>query len=135
MANAGPNTNGSQFFITFAPTPWLDGHYSIFGQVVAGADVLAKLQRIDPQNPLAVVGLDDTLGLLASKGVELSGPQSRTVGDALTRALGAAPVSGQSSTVDGYRAVVGTANGKPAVAFFPQPDTLQRVVIAVKPTS
>ena len=135
MANAGPNTNGSQFFITFAPTPWLDGHYSIFGQVVAGGDVLAKLQRIDPQHPLAVVGLDDTLGLLASKGVELSGPQSRTVGDALTRALGVAPVSGQSSTVNGYRAVVGTANGRPAVAFFPQPDMLERVVIAVKPAS
>jgi len=135
MANAGPNTNGSQFFITFAPTPWLDGHYSIFGRVTAGSDVLAKLQRIDPQNPEAVAGLGDTLAQLESKGVTLTGPRSRTVGDALTRALGVAPVSGQSFTVEGYRAVVGSASGKPAVAFFPRPDTLERVVIAVKPTS
>jgi len=135
MANAGPNTNGSQFFITFAPTPWLDGHYSIFAQVVAGSDVLSKLQRIDPQTPEAVVGLGDTLGLLASKGVQLAGPRSKTVGDALTEALGAAPVSGQSFTVEGYRAVVGSASGKPAVAFYPRPDTLERVVIAVKPAS
>lgn len=52
MANAGPNTNGSQFFITFAPQPQLNGGYTIFGQVISGMDVVNSLTRRDPnQNP------------------------------------------------------------------------------------
>jgi cyclophilin family peptidyl-prolyl cis-trans isomerase len=49
MAHAGKNTGGSQFFITFLPTPHLNGKHTAFGRVVEGMDVLAKLQRIDPQ--------------------------------------------------------------------------------------
>ncbi len=51
MAHSGPNTGGSQFFLTFVPTGFLDGRHTVFGRVVDGIDVLAKLQRVNPDKP------------------------------------------------------------------------------------
>ena len=51
MANSGPGTNGSQFFITFTATPWLDNHHTVFGKVIEGEEVLADLTHIDPSTP------------------------------------------------------------------------------------
>jgi peptidyl-prolyl cis-trans isomerase A (cyclophilin A) len=46
MANSGPNTNGSQFFITVAATPWLTGNHTIFGEVVEGQDIADKISKV-----------------------------------------------------------------------------------------
>jgi peptidyl-prolyl cis-trans isomerase A (cyclophilin A) len=50
MANAGPNSNGSQFFITVAETPWLNGRHTIFGQVVDGYDIVEKIATVPTAN-------------------------------------------------------------------------------------
>jgi cyclophilin family peptidyl-prolyl cis-trans isomerase len=131
MANAGPGTNGSQFFLTFVATPWLDGAHTVFGRVVEGLDLLDAITRVDPQQPSVVALLGDDASTVRAQGIDL--PGDGTVGEALTEVLGATPIPGPGYEVAGARVAIGNVNGEAAAGFFPYPDRMERVTIVTRP--
>jgi len=61
MANAGPDSNGSQFFVTFQATPWLNGYHCVFGELIEGEEVLAKIEQCGTRQgkPKGEIKIDD----------------------------------------------------------------------------
>ena len=137
MANAGPNTNGSQFFITFTATPHLDGGYSIFGDLMSGEKVLGKLERIDPSSadPAHIFSPGDSLQKVRAGGVTLPKDAKGTLKAYLEQQLGSMPQAGERFEVGGYTGVVGQRGSETLVGFYAKPDVMESVTIIQKPTS
>ena len=148
MANSGPNTNGSQFFITFEATPHLDGLHSVFGEVVEGEEVLSELTRIQPDGgaaqPDIIAMLDQTLADLRDFGLELEGEDDVSVEDYLSETLGELPEVGTEFELAGERAMMGqTGPDTLAVGVFleeggetdSEADTMERVYIIERDAS
>ncbi len=120
MANSGPGTNGSQFFITFVATPWLDGMHTVFGKVVEGLDVLLSISLRDPD---AATTPGDTLKTIVIGEGEPAGAGA-TPEAAKDEAPSVATTADSTSLVQAYGDLESTPyDGGTADAAYPGPST------------
>ncbi len=135
MANTGPNSNGSQFFITFGNTTPLDYKHSIFGLAKSGLDVLDRIQRIDPNNANNLLRPGSPVDYSAELGVSLrSSKPGATIEDVIMAELGAMPELYQVFKLQDYWAVLqpGTTPSEVFVGFWQPADIMEQVYILVK---
>jgi len=135
MANTGPNSNGSQFFITFANTSPLDYKHSIFGLAKSGLDVLDQLQRVDPNNASSLLRPNSPVDYSADLGVSLrSNKVGATIEDVIMAELGGMPELYNVFKLQDYWAVLqpGTTPDEVFVGFWQPADVMEQVYILVK---
>lgn len=135
MANTGPNSNGSQFFITFGNTTPLDYKHSIFGLAKSGLDVLDRIQRIDPNNANNILRPESPVDYSAQLGVTLQSPNpDATIEDVIMMQYGVMPELYQVFKLQNYWAVLqqGSTPDEVFVGFWQPADVMEQVYILVK---
>ncbi len=132
MANSGPNTNGSQFFITFVPTEHLDGRHSVFGKAIDGLNVLDDLNRVAPGQAATVTTtayLDESLRSLKEKGIDLAGNDDQTLESYILETNAKVPEIGNKFEIDGIKCISGRIGTVPAIGFYGGPDRIEKIYI------
>lgn len=135
MANTGPNSNGSQFFITFGNTSPLDYKHSIFGLAKSGLDVLDRIQRIDPNNASNLLRPESPVDYSADLGVSLRSSQTgATIEDVIMAELGGMPELYSVFKLQDYWAVLqqGSTPDEVFVGFWQPADVMEKIYILVK---